>query len=433
VNNPVTIFWFRRDLRLYDNNGLFQALKSGLKVLPIFIFDINIVSKLHPDDKRVSFIYQAIEKLNLELRKYNTIIRIYHGYPVEVLAKIIDNHTVKSVIANSDYEPYSIERDNQVDFLLKGKGIEFKTCKDHVIFEKDEILKISAAPCTVFTPYSKKWIEKYRVSNAFDRYWNSEDYLDNFLKTDEKNQITLQKIGFNETNALITSYNYDEKKLLKYHETRNFPAMDSTSRAGVHLRFGTLSIRKIASYAFKQNITLLNELIWREFFMQILWHFPHVIHQPFKPKYKFINWINNESEFNDWSSGNTGYPLVDAGMRELNETGFMHNRVRMVAASYLVKHLLINWQWGEAYFAGKLLDYELSSNNGNWQWVAGTGCDAAPYFRIFNPVTQAEKFDSAKEYIKKWVPEFESSSYRKPPMSHAEARSRCLLAYKACL
>ena len=430
---PIAIFWFRRDLRFFDNPALFHALTSGLKVLPVFIFDKNILDKLNKDDKRVHFIFQAIENLNDLLKPYKSAIKLFYGHPLEIFEEILLDYNIRMVFSNHDYEPNAIARDLKIENLLKEKGIVFQSYKDQVVFEKNEITKVSGEPYTAFTPYSKKWLEKLYQDENYLHNWNPENYLQNFIEAENKNSIQLSDIGFSGKSYAFQKFQIDKSVISNYGSTRDFPALDSTSRAGIHLRFGTISIRRIVAMAMELNPVWLNELIWREFFMQILYHFPHVENHPFKPKYQFINWINNENDFEAWKNGLTGYPLVDAGMRELNETGFMHNRVRMVTASFLIKHLLINWQWGEAYFAEKLLDFDLSANNGNWQWAAGTGCDAAPYFRIFNPTTQAEKFDKDNIYIKKWVPEYASPKYCIPIVEHGFARTRCLEAYKAAL
>jgi deoxyribodipyrimidine photo-lyase len=433
ITESIAVFWFRRDLRIFDNTALYKALTSGFKVLPVFIFDRKILQNLNPDDKRISFICQAIQHLNQLLLPYKTSVQVYFGTPDDVFEELLATYDVNRVYANHDYEPYAMERDLQIKKKLAEKGVLFHTFKDQVIFEKDEITKLSGEPYTVYTPYNHKWIEKLNQDYNYLHNWNSENYLFNFFQIEKKMEVSFSEIGFNEIKDVFQTFQLNQDAIGTYDKTRDFPAMDSTSKVSVHLRFGTVSIRQLVAQALEINSTWLGELIWREFFMQILWHFPHVVHQPFKPKYQFIQWVNNEMNFESWCLGQTGYPLVDAGMRELNQTGFMHNRVRMVTASFLVKHLLINWQWGEAYFAGKLLDFELASNNGNWQWAAGTGCDAAPYFRIFNPVTQAEKFDPLSVYIKKWVPEYGTKSYIPPMLDHAFARERCLETYKASL
>lgn len=429
----IAVFWFRRDLRLHDNAGLFHALTSGFNVLPVFIFDTSILDKLNNDDKRVSFISQALNSINRILAQYQSSVQIHYGTPALIFGQLLSTYSISTVFANHDYEPYTQERDHQVKLLLAEKGVLFRTFKDQVVFEKNEVVKPDGEPYTIFTPYSRKWLEKLKSSTDHLHLWNSSDYLHNFIEVDTNRKLQLSDIGFIETPNVFKPFELHRQVLQSYDKTRDFPAQDSTSKVSVHLRFGTVSIRELARKALIINAIWLNELIWREFFMQILWHFPHVVNQPFKPKYQFIKWLNNESDFDSWCRGETGFPIVDAGMRELNATGFMHNRVRMVTASFLVKHLLVNWQWGEAYMANKLLDFELSSNNGNWQWAAGTGCDSAPYFRIFNPMSQAEKFDSQNIYIKKWVPEFGSSSYIKPIIDHSFARSRCLETYKSAL
>jgi deoxyribodipyrimidine photo-lyase len=429
----IAVFWFRRDLRLHDNAGLFHALTSGFNVLPVFIFDSAILDKLNGDDKRVSFISQALDSINHILAKYQTTVQLFYGKPALIFNQLLATYSISTVFANHDYEPYALERDQQVKALLAEKGVLFRTFKDQVVFEKDEVVKPDGEPYTVFTPYSRKWLEKLNNNAGVLHCWNSSDYIHNFFETETNRKLEISDFGFNEISNVFKPFELNEQILQLYDKTRDFPALDSTSKVSVHLRFGTVSVRDLVAKALTINPVWLNELIWREFFMQILWHFPHVVNKPFKPRYQFINWLNNESDFNSWCKGETGFPMVDAGMRELNETGFMHNRVRMVTASFLVKHLLVNWQWGEAYMATKLLDFELSSNNGNWQWAAGTGCDSAPYFRIFNPMSQAEKFDSKNIYIKKWVPEFGSSSYIQPIVDHSSARSRCLETYKSAL
>ncbi len=432
MTDKINIFWFRRDLRLNDNNGLFNALKSGKKVQPIFIFDKEILDKLPKDDARVSFIHQEIENINQQLENLESTIDVYYGKPIDIFKSLSKKDEIDIVFTNHDYEPYSIKRDLEIKQFLETKNIHFHTFKDQVIFERNEIVKKDGTPYKVYTPYSKKWLENFH-SKSIDTF-PSEETQQNFLKKKPQHFLTLEEIGFIKSPINIKSHKISSEIIDNYEETRNFPAKDSTSKLGTHLRFGTVSVRKIAKKAAKSNnITFLKELIWREFFMQILWHFPSTTKDSFKPKYDRIIWRNNENEFNAWCKGETGYPLVDAGMRELNQTGFMHNRVRMLTGSFLCKHLLIDWRWGEAYFAEKLHDYEQSSNIGNWQWVAGSGVDAAPYFRIFNPTTQIQKFDKSLEYISKWVPEFQELTYTRPIVEHKFARERCLKIYKKAL
>ncbi|MGB0879164.1 MAG: cryptochrome/photolyase family protein [Polaribacter sp.] len=435
MNQPINIFWFRRDLRLEDNCGLFHALTSDNeinKVLPIFIFDTEILHKIPKDDARVTFIHQQLKKIDDELKSKKSGLAIYHGKPIAIFEKLIKNYHISTVFTNHDYEPYATHRDEEIQNYLASQNIEFKTYKDQVIFEKSEIVKQDETPYKVYTPYSKKWLAIFASSGL--QFYPSEEYQGNFLKTNTTHFLSLENIGFRPSSIKVENYTIHSQLIDNYEATRNFPAQNGTSKLGSHLRFGTVSIRKMVFEAKKsKNNIFLKELIWREFFMQILWHFPHTVTQSFKPKYDRIQWRNNKEEFALWCDGKTGYPLVDAGMRELNATGFMHNRVRMLVGSFLCKHLLIDWRWGEAYFAEKLHDFELSSNVGNWQWVAGCGVDAAPYFRIFNPTTQVQKFDKNLEYINKWVSDFQELTYPTPIVEHKFARERCLKIYKDAL
>ncbi len=419
----ISIFWFRRDLRLKDNTALNHALKSGLAVLPVFIFDDHILEDLPPDDARVSFIYSALVNINAELNRAGSSIKIYKGKPTEVWKRIIEEFSVSKVFVNKDYEPYATERDYQISTFLKNNGIEIHFYKDQVIFEENDILKMDGTPYTVFTPYKNKWREQFDSLESTP----NEDLNKRAFVQKTHDFPSLSEIGFNP--STLTVRTYDLSNLDNYGIFRNFPAEDVTSRLGPHLRFGTVSIRQVIHQLTPNHSVFLDELIWREFFMQIIYHFPHVVNSNFHSKYDRLEWRNQPDEFKSWCEGRTGYPLVDAGMRQLNATGFMHNRVRMVTASFLCKHLLIDWKWGEAYFAAKLLDYELASNNGNWQWAAGTGCDAAPYFRIFNPAEQVKKFDKDLKYIKQWVQEYGTSNYPDPMVEHQEARKRALMTY----
>ena len=431
MKENFSVFWFRRDLRLDDNLGLNAALSSGLKVIPIFIFDTEIINKLEKNDLRIKMIHAALVKLNDAMLGNRCNVGMYLGNPKAVFESLLKKYKIKSVYTNRDYEPYALKRDRSIKSFLEKKNVTYKSFKDQVIFEKDEVVKDDGNPYKVYTPYSRKWIETLNA-RGFETC-KSETKL-NSLASLELPYLTLKEIGFDEKEFDIPLFNIDSKTIEKYEETRNFPYLNSTSRIGAHLRFGFVSIRKLVEKAHKKsNKTYLKELIWREFFMQILWHFPYTQEKSFKPKYDRIKWLNNDEEFKKWCEGNTGYPLVDAGMRELNQTGFMHNRVRMLVGSFLCKHLLIDWRWGEKYFAKKLLDYEMSSNVGNWQWVAGCGVDASPYFRIFNPKEQIKKFDKDFKYIKKWVPEFQSSLYPKEIIDHKFARNRCLETFKAAV
>jgi deoxyribodipyrimidine photo-lyase len=428
----VNIFWFRRDLRLDDNAGLYHALKSGKPVLPLFIFDTNILSKLNDRaDKRVLFIYETILSIQKQLESYNSNLIVKVGEPVTIWKELLNEYDINEVFTNHDFEPYALERDAAVSELLSSKKISFKTFKDHVIFEKDEVIKDDGKPYTVFTPYSKKW--RLKLNDFYAKSYPSLQYVSNFYKTEPIVIPSLEQIGFQISDTHFPAKIIPAKVVNQYTEQRNFPAIMGTSRLGIHLRFGTLSVRKLLAFALPKNQTFVNELIWRDFYQQIIWHFPHVVKGAFKKQYDHIRWENNETQFKQWCEGRTGYPLVDAGMRELNETGFMHNRVRMVVASFLCKHLLIDWRWGEVYFAEKLLDFDLAANNGGWQWAAGSGTDAAPYFRIFNPAAQLEKFDKDLMYVKKWVPEYGTSAYPQPIVVHEIARVRCLERYKEAL
>lgn len=436
VNLPmkpvVNICWFRRDLRLFDNAALYHALRSECPVLPVFIFDRNILDDLEgKKDGRVEFIHSTLLDIQKQLVATGTSLYVRYGTPKTVFKELISEYEIKAVFANHDYEPYAKERDDQIKVLLNKADVSFHTFKDQVIFEKDEVLKDDGKPYTVFTPYSRRW--KSQLNDFYLKSYPSEEYPSNFYKQPEKKIIALKEIGFGNTGIDYPNKEADKEVIKTYKETRDIPSIHGTSRLSVHLRFGTISIRQLAREAASLNESFLNELIWRDFYQMILWHFPHVVTTSFKPDYDKIVWRNNNDEFNAWCDGKTGYPIVDAGMRELNATGYMHNRVRMIVASFLTKHLLIDWRWGEAYFAKKLLDYDLAANNGGWQWAAGSGCDAAPYFRIFNPYLQTKKFDPELKYIRKWVPEFEELTYPQPIVNHEFARKRCLQIYAAAL
>lgn len=424
----MTIFWFRRDLRLEDNHGLYEALANSKAVLPIFIFDKMILDELPQDDARVTFIYECLVEINTKLQKINKSLAVFYGKPEDIFEQIIADHNLEAVYTNHDYEPYALKRDTELKSFFDQRSISFQTFKDQVVFEKNEVVKDDGTPYVVYTPFSKKWKEKLK-NNPIENY-KSEALLEK-IAPHSYPFIGLNDFGFKESTIKVRPYDITKNIIENYTDTRNFPAVDKTSYASVHLRFGTISTRKLVQYAAKfEDETYLKELIWREFFMKILWHFPNTVHNSFRPKYDAIQWKNNEDLFKKWCQGKTGYPIVDAGMRQLNKTGYMHNRVRMVVASFLTKHLLIDWRWGETYFAQKLLDYEQSSNVGNWQWAAGSGVDAAPYFRIFNPTEQVKKFDKDLKYIKKWVPELETLHYPDPIVDHKTARELCLKTYK---
>lgn len=446
---PINIFWFRNDLRSHDNKGLYYSLTTGaMKTIPLFIFDTEILDKLPcRQDKRLDYIIQSLGKLEFSL---GVNILCAYGKPADVFDILMENYKIAAVYCNEDYEPYSMARDLEVKQKLGKRGIKLHLFKDSVIFSKNEIVKSDNTPYTVFTPYSKAWKKKLQTNTqSYLQEYNPTKHLNNLKKSDIllfsniAGQHTKffqkvpghQEISFQYAGLRTPDFIHVNPEIIRnYESTRNYPGIPcGTSGLGMHIRFGTVSIREIVTIALKNSDVWLNELIWREFFKSIIYHYPHVEWEPFKKKYQFIKWRNNPEEFEKWRSGHTGYPIVDAGMRQLNQTGTMHNRVRMIAASFLVKHLLIDWRIGERYFAGKLLDYDLSANNGNWQWAAGTGCDAAPYFRIFNPYEQARKFDPKDVYIKQWIPEYGSDSYPKPMCNHKEARERALETYKKAL
>jgi deoxyribodipyrimidine photo-lyase len=435
----IIYFWFRRDLRLTDNHGLFRAVElakaQGAQIQCAFIFDQSILDRLeNKRDARVQFIHQEIASIKEQLQQAGGDLQVWYGHPVEVWAQQLQKHPGIALVCNHDYEPSAMERDNQVESICAENQMAFQSYKDHCIFEKSEVTKDDGKPYTVFTPYSRKW--KLHLAQHPIVQYASEEAIHHIAQVGLEQRLplpTLASMGFE-----TFEFDYPEKTITQtlikeYDQKRNFPSVRGTSRLGLHFRFGTISIREKLIKALSLNETFVNELIWRDFYMQILWHFPQITHQSFKPQYDKIQWRNNEQEFESWKLGKTGYPIVDAGMRELNTTGFMHNRVRMIVASFLTKHLLIDWRWGEAYFAEKLLDFELASNNGGWQWASGSGVDAAPYFRVFNPTLQMEKFDKRFEYIKKWVPEFGTHQYQKPMVDHAFARNRCLETYGLAL
>jgi len=429
MNLPeVTLFWFRRDLRLDDNAGLFYALKENKNIIPLFIFDKNILDQLPSDDRRIQFIYDTLTSLKTKLQDLKSDLMVVHDAPLDFFQKILKQYKVKNVYTNHDYEPKALERDEKIKILCQQNNVEFKTFKDHVIFEKTEIQTENFKSYTVYTPYKNKWIAS--LSPFYMKPYPNKKYFQNFYHYKSETIPTVQQLGFNLTDSQYPPLKLSKSLLKNYKDCRDIPSLDATSHLGVHLRFGTASIRYLASLARLHSEVWLSELIWRDFFIQSLWNNPQSEDICFKIDYENINWRQNEDDFNRWKCGQTGYPLVDAGMRELNQTGFMHNRVRMVTASFLTKHLLQHWKKGERFFAEKLYDFDLASNVGNWQWAAGTGCDAAPYFRIFNPTSQQERFDPKFEYIKKWVPEFGTPDYVKPMIEHVFARERCLTAYK---
>jgi len=429
---PISIFWFRRDLRLYDNAGLYHALKNNERVLPIFIFDSDILEKLqNKSDRRVQFIHREVSAIKKELIDMGSDLLIFHDQPFKVWEQLLETFEIKNVYCNHDYEPYAKERDSRIQSMLTHQDISFRTFKDQCIFEHHEILKDDGTPYTVYTPFMKKWKDKLKP--FYLKSYPNALYFKHFYVCNNSKAPSMEDLGFKTLTTAFPEKSIRQSLIQAYDKFRDFPGVEGTSRLSLHFRFGTISIREKARKAMALNEKWLNELIWRDFYMYILAHFPHVAGHAFKPAYDKIEWRNNEDEFKAWCEGRTGFPIVDAGMRELNTTGFMHNRVRMIVASFLCKDLLIDWRWGEAYFAGKLLDFELASNNGGWQWAAGSGVDAAPYFRVFNPDLQTDKFDPQRVYIKKWVPEYQTAAYPRPIVDHAFARKRCLEVYKVAL
>lgn len=434
MKTSISVFWFRRDLRLHDNAGLYHALKAGDPVLPLFIFDREILDQLdEKSDARVQLIRDTLVEMQEELEKHGSGLEVHYGFPEKVFGELLSKYQISQVFTNSDYEPYARERDAAVVKVLKNAGCSFHSYKDQVIFEKDEVLKDDGTPYTVFTPYSKRW--KATLNDFYLKSYPVEKYVRHFYQRKAGRIPSLDAMGFKPSDIVIPPRTVKKGVIEKYGERRDIPGIEGgTSHIGVHLRFGTVSIRELARKAQALSEVYLGELIWRDFFHTILWHFPAVGKgRAFRPAYDLIKWRNNEKEFERWCKGQTGYPIVDAGMRELNTTGFMHNRVRMIVASFLAKHLLIDWRWGEAYFAEKLLDYDLAANNGNWQWAAGSGCDAAPYFRVFNPYLQTKRFDPDLTYIRKWVPEWEGFDYPSPMVEHEAARKRALEVYGKAL
>ena len=429
MKNKVVLFWHRRDLRLTDNAGLLKALLNSTRVIPVFIFDTSILEKLPKNDARITFIHNEITKIKCAYNALGSDLKVVHGDPTYEIPKLSKKYNADAVYTNRDYEPYALKRDESVFESLKTLGIDFYGAKDHVVFEKNEVLKPDGLPYTVFTPYSRKW--KAHFTENYTKNHPSENHLDQLSKSDNvENLITLERLGFEENNMIFPSKDIDLSKIKTYQENRNFPSVNGTTLMSVHLRFGTVSIRSLVNKCHMKSETYLNELIWRDFYQMIIYHFPHSAKDAFRKQYDLIEWEKDMETFDAWCAGNTGYPIVDAGMRELNSTGFMHNRVRMVVASFLTKHLLLDWRLGATYFAEKLLDFELASNTGGWQWAAGCGCDAAPYFRVFNPTTQQQKFDKDFEYIRKWVPEFGTENYPQPIVEHKFARERALHRYK---
>jgi deoxyribodipyrimidine photo-lyase len=432
----VVLFWFRRDLRLSDNAGLFRALELGIPVQPVFIFDRSILDRLEDrSDARVQFIHGEVERLREELQALGANLWYGYGIPEDVHRQwIVDHPEIQGVFANRDYEPYARERDARIEALYREGDRWFKGAKDHVVFEKSEVVKPDGLPYTVFTPYSRRWRAALEA-NGIPSYPSEGLLAQGLLKSEPQNQVpSLESVGFAPSSIAMPPKTWSHATLVQYAQRRDIPSDEQgTTRLGLHLRFGTISVRALLRAGQEASETFVNELIWRDFYQMVLYHFPESPKKAIKPAYDRIEWESNEAHFAAWCEGQTGYPMVDAGMRQLNTTGYMHNRVRMVVASFLTKHLLIDWRWGEAYFAQKLLDFDQASNVGGWQWASGSGTDAAPYFRIFNPQSQLEKFDRKLEYVHKWVPEYGTAAYPSPIVDHAWARQRCLERYKSGL
>ncbi len=437
-----SLVWLRRDLRLSDNRALNEAEKSSDEITIVFVFDTNILNRLKSkQDRRLTFIYESLNEISQTLEKKGSQLIVLYGDPKKEIPKLASQLGVNFVFANEDYESYAKSRDFHIKKSLAKQEISFSLHKDQVIFSGDEVLKSDGSPYRVFTPWKKQFhpsvVDEAKTSL---KKMTKKSELKAFSKLK-----SLKSYGFKKTLSYVQGGEREAQKQLSgfldqlnsYSKNRDYPYLDSTSRLSVHLRFGTLSIREaIRACKGKRGEgprTWLSELVWREFYFMILDQFPHVEKSSFKPEYQNIQWPGKNNHFKAWCEGRTGFPIVDAGMRQLNKTGFMHNRLRMVTASFLVKDLLVDWQRGEKYFAEKLMDYDLAANNGGWQWCASTGCDAQPYFRIFNPDSQTKKFDSGQEFVRKWVPEaFDTSSgYPGPIVDHRVQREKALSLFKS--
>ena len=460
-----SLCWFRRDLRIVDHAALYHALKDSGKVYCVFVFDTDILSHLTDKaDRRVDFIWQSVRELQQSLEKLGGGLIIRHGSALVEVPALVVELGVDALYVNQDYEPDAMGRDDMVKRMLQQQDVVCHSYKDHVIFEKNEVLTQSGGAYNVFTPYKKAWLKK--LETFFVKAYPVEKHAA-ALAAQSSPLPSLKELGFHRTELKLAAgmsgaqllFESFSQRIVHYHEWRDFPSAQGPSYLSVHLRFGTISIRELVRFALSQPgpgaQTWLSELIWRDFYQMLLYHYPNVVGHAFKEKYDKIKWPGSESHFLAWCSGQTGYPLVDAAMRQLNQTGYMHNRLRMVSASFLVKDLQIDWKKGEEYFAQKLLDYDLAANNGGWQWAASTGCDAQPWFRIFNPVTQSEKFDARGDFIRHYIPELSGCdekvihapwkmsfaqqqasgvvigiSYPAPLVDHAEAREITLALFK---
>jgi deoxyribodipyrimidine photo-lyase len=464
----TALVWFRRDLRSHDHAALYHALKDARRVHCVFVFDNEILDALADRrDRRVEFIWRAVQELARSLDDLEGGLHVLAGHARNLIPALAGKLGAQAVYINHDYEPAANERDAEVRASLERSGCALISSKDHAIFEKDEILTQSGRPFTVFTQYKKAWLKK--LSPLLAEAYPVEAYRAALARSSASDMPSLEQLGFRPTNLermkLPTGMSGGGRLLQEflrridvYHETRNYPAIRGVSYLSAHLRFGTLSIRELVRAAASRQSAgaqaWLAELIWRDFYLGILHHFPHVVGHAFRPAYEALRFTNSAAHFAAWCEGRTGYPLVDAAMRQLNETGYMHNRLRMVAASFLIKDLHVDWRWGEAYFARKLNDFDLAANNGGWQWCASTGCDAQPWFRIFNPVTQSRTFDAQGDFIRMYLPELKAvgpefihepwqmplahqracgvqigKDYPAPLVDHAQARRRTLEIY----
>ena len=451
--SKTALVWLRRDLRLFDHAALYHALTSGAQVICVFIFDKAILDSLPRSDRRVAFIHASLCELKQELNALGSDLIVRHGSATALIPRLADEFDADAVYANRDYEPDAIERDEQIEDHLSSEGKSLHLFKDQVIFERDEILNLSGLMYQVFTPYKRAWLAKLN-EQALASY-QIRPHLQHLKPCAVSPMPDLAQLGFDAVSVahLLPGMDGGEQlfndfcnRIDGYHDARNFPAQKGVSYLSVHLRFGTVSIRELARTANQIGSqgaqTWLSELIWREFYQQLLWHRPELVTHTFKTEYDTLPFPNNPDYFAAWCAGQTGFPLVDAAMRQLNQTGFMHNRLRMVAASFLVKDLLIDWRWGERYFATHLNDFDLSANNGGWQWAASTGCDAQPYFRIFNPTTQSQRFDPHGQFIRRYCPELAhlndknihapppQENYPAPLVDHATQRQAALTLFK---
>jgi deoxyribodipyrimidine photo-lyase len=416
----TALFWFRRDLRIADNAGLYHALKSARRVHCVFVFDTDILDALaNKADRRVEFIHGCVTALREALQKAGGDLMVQHGRARDLVPQLAKSIGADAVFTNEDYEPTAVQRDQAVERVLKKSAIAFFACKDHVLFAKDEVMTQAHTPYTVFTPYKSACLKK--LDAFYLSAYPTENYLSRLARPGATTTVpALEDMGFEVTNLKNLGIKPGTQGALQvlddflqriddYRDKRDFPALKGVSYLSAHNRFGTVSIRHLARLAVERRSagadTWLSELIWRDFYFQILYHFPHVCDSAFKPKYKDLAFENDKSLFAAWCEARTGYPIIDAAMRQINQTGFMHNRLRMIVASFLTKDLLIDWRWGEKYFADHLNDFDLAANNGGWQWAASTGCDAQPYFRIFNPVSQSQRFDPVGKFIRRYLPQ----------------------------